>query len=56
MIPVKIKTFQNKFLKFDEIKEDDSISVIKNKINNNLETIIKLYDIDINKIDIGIYN
>jgi len=55
MIPVKIKTFQNKFLKFDEIKEDDSISVIKNKINNNLEAIIELYDIDINKIDKGIF-
>ena len=47
--PVKFKTFQNKFLKLEDIKEDDSIAVIKNKINNNLEIIIELYDIDINK-------
>ena len=44
--PVKIKNFQNKFLKLEEIKNDDNISVIKNKINKNLESIIELYDID----------
>lgn len=45
--PEKIKNFQNKFLKLEEIKNDDNISVIKNKINKNLESIIELYDIDI---------
>ena len=47
MTPVSIKDFQNKFLKLEEIKKDDSISVIKNKINKNLEAIIELYDINV---------
>ena len=49
--PDKIKNFQNKFLKLEDIKNDDSISTIKNKINNNLETIIELYDIDIKTLN-----
>ena len=47
MTPISIKDFQNKFLKLEEIKKDDSISVIKNKINKNLEAIIELYDINV---------
>ena len=47
IIPTEIKNFQNKFLKIDEIKKDDSISIIKNKITRNLEVIKDLYDIDI---------
>lgn len=47
MTPISIKNFQNKFLKLEEIKTDDSISVIKNKINKNLEAIIELYDINV---------
>ena len=47
LTPLYIKDFQNKFLKLEEIKKDDSISVIKNKTNNILEAIIELYDIDI---------
>ena len=31
----------------EEIKKDDNISVIKNKINKNLEVIIELYDINV---------
>ena len=34
-------------MKLEEIKKDDTISIIKNKINNNLEAIIELYDINI---------
>ena len=47
MTPISIKDFQNKFLKLEEIKKDDSISIIKNKINQNLEAIIELYDINV---------
>ena len=47
MTPISIKDFQNKFLKLEENKKDDSISVIKNKINHNLEAIIELYDINV---------
>ena len=46
MTPIKIKSFQNKFLKLQAFKEDDSIEVIKNKIKTNLNTIIELYDIN----------
>ena len=47
MVLLEIKNFQNKFLKMDEIKKDDSISIIKNKITRNLEVIKDLYDIEI---------
>lgn len=46
MTPIKIKVFQNKFLKLQTFHEDDSIEVIKNKIKINLNTIIELYDIN----------
>ena len=48
MTPNKIKAFENKFLKLQTFEVDDSIEVIKNKINSNLSTIIELYDIDEN--------
>ena len=46
MTPIKIKAFQNKFLKLETFDQDDSIEVVKNKINTNLNTIIELYDIE----------
>jgi hypothetical protein len=46
MTPIKIKAFQNKFLKLQTFNEDDSIEAIKNKIKINLNTIIELYDIN----------
>ena len=46
MTPIKIKAFQNKFLKLQTFNEDDSVEVIKNKIKINLNTIIELYDIN----------
>ena len=46
MTPIRIKAFQNKFLKLQSFEIDDSIEVIKNKINSNINTIIELYDID----------
>ena len=52
IIPSEIKNFKNKFLKIDEIKKDDSISIIKNKITRNLEVIKDLYDIDIKPIKV----
>jgi hypothetical protein len=45
MTPIKIKAFQNKFLKLETFDRDDSIEVVKNKINTNLNTIMELYDI-----------
>ena len=48
MTPTTIKTFQNKFLKLENIDIDDNISIIKNKINNNLKAIVELYDIEEN--------
>ena len=47
MTPTRIKTFQNKFLKLANFDIDDNISVIKNKINNNINMIMELYDIDV---------
>lgn len=44
--PIKIKIFQNKFLKLKDIEKDDDIEVIKNKIEANLVTINELYDIE----------
>ena len=48
MIPLRIKTFQNKFLKLENFDIGDNINIIKNKIESNLNTIIELYDIDEN--------
>ena len=48
MTPLRIKTFQNKFLKLENFDTDDNINIIKNKIESNLNTIIELYDIDEN--------
>ena len=47
MTPIKIKSFQNKFLKMKKLEADDNIEVIKNKINMNLNIIIELYGIEI---------
>jgi hypothetical protein len=44
MMPIKIKLFQNKYLKLSSIKYDDTLNVIKNKIDKNLETLQELYD------------
>ena len=46
LTPIKIKAFQNKFLKFQILESDDSLEVIKNKINMNLNNIIELYGFD----------
>jgi hypothetical protein len=46
MTPINIKAFQNKFLKLQVLDADDSIDIIKNKINMNLNTIIELYGIE----------
>lgn len=48
MTPIRIKNFQNKFLKLEIFEIDDNISIIKNKIDKNLSTIMELYDIDEN--------
>jgi hypothetical protein len=46
MTPIKIKAFQTKFLKLQVLDGDDSIEVIKKKINLNLSTIAELYGIE----------
>ena len=43
--PIKIKIFQDKYLKLQNIERDDDIATIKNKIEVNLFTINELYDI-----------
>ena len=48
--PIRIKSFQNKFLKMKSLEADDSIEVIKNKIDMNLNIIIELYGIEVNNI------
>ena len=46
MTPISIKAFQTKFLKMQILDVDDSIEVIKNKVNMNLHTIMELYGIE----------
>ena len=48
--PIRIKSFQNKFLKMKSLEADDSIEVIKNKIDINLNIIMELYGIEVNNI------
>ena len=46
MMPIKVKIFQNKYLKLSNINENDNINTIKNKIEENLQAIKELYDVD----------
>ena len=46
MMPIKIKMFQNKYLKLSTFEKDDNINVIKNKIEENLQAIKELYDVE----------
>ena len=46
MMPIKIKIFQNKYLKLANIDNDDNLSTIKNKIDENIQAIKELYDLD----------
>ena len=46
MMPIKVKIFQNKYLKLLSIDKDDNISVIKNKIKENLKAIEEVYDVN----------
>ena len=48
MTPIKIKSFQNKYLKILILDANDSIEVIKNKINMNLAIIVELYGMEQN--------
>ena len=46
MTPIKIKSFQNKYLKMQVLDADDSIEIIKNKIKTNLDIILELYGME----------
>ena len=46
MMPIKIKIFQDKYLKLFSFNKEDSLNVVKNKIERNLKTIQELYDIN----------
>ena len=46
MMPIKIKMFQNKYLKLSNIEKEDNINVIKNKIEENIQAIKELYDVE----------
>ena len=52
MTPIKIKSFQNKYLKMQILDVADSIEVIKNKINMNLDIIIELYGMEVDNKNI----
>ena len=56
MTPIKIKAFQSKFLKMQILDIDDSIEVIKNKINMNLNIITELYGIETGNNNISYLN
>ena len=46
MMPIKIKMFQDKYLKLFTFNGNESLSDVKNKIECNLRTIQELYDIN----------
>ena len=46
MMPINVKIFQNKYLKLLAINKDDNISMIKNKIEENLKSIEEVYNIN----------
>ena len=57
MMPIKIKIFQNKYLKLFTFNKEESLNDIKNKIEKNLQTIQELYDINnLNNEENGIKN
>ena len=45
-MPIKCKIFQHKFLKLQKFENEDSINVIINKINCNIDMLKELYDFD----------
>ena len=45
-MPIKCKIFQHKYLKLQKFDNDDSLEVIINKINGNIEMLKELYDFD----------
>lgn len=45
MMPIKIKSFQDKYLKLYTFNNDESLIEIKDKIDKNLKTIQEIYDI-----------
>lgn len=46
MMPIRIRMFQNKYLKLLNIDKNDNIDIIKNKIKENLKAIEEVYDIN----------
>jgi len=46
MMPIQIKKFQNKYLKLFDITQNDNISTIKNKIEENIQVLQELYVFD----------
>ena len=46
MMPIKIRMFQNKYLKLLNIDKNDNIGIIKNKIKENLKAIEEVYGIN----------
>ena len=45
-MPIKCKIFQHKFLKLQKFENEDSINIIINKINYNIDMLKELYDFD----------
>ena len=46
MMPIRVKIFQNKYLKLLTINKGDNINVIKNKIEENLKSIEEVYNVN----------
>ena len=46
MMPIRIRMFQNKYLKLLNIDKNDNIGIIKNKIKENLKAIEEVYGIN----------
>ena len=45
-MPIKCKIFQHQFLKLQKFENEDSINIIINKINCNIDMLKELYDFD----------
>jgi hypothetical protein len=46
MMPIRIRMFQNKYLKLLNIDKNDNIGIIKNKVKENLKAIEEVYGIN----------
>jgi len=53
MIPIELKIFQNKFLKLENLNENDSYEILLNKINKNINILQELFSFNNNNNNIN---